>query len=378
MEIRSSPGIDFLRIGGEARFRGELRDPVLPLGAAPEESEFEIRGRVSVEVRADDYLGAVVELQRSLREGGADADEGVRQGFLQVNQLWGEYELRLGRFLQDYGQGRMVSPNDWFTTSNVFDGLVFGGQYQGFDFDAFWTQAVDGQGAVNGSTDFFGIYSDWAVDPELSIDFFWFQKDDRPNAIEESTFGVRADGVAFENMEWSFEWALQSGDRGTTNLSADAWVLELVYDLEGSHHVGVEWSVASGDDDPTDGTDETFHAPFGDTHRFQGIADIVAWRNLNDVALRYWLDWNEHWTFHLDAHDFRRRSDEDALYLGAAGAPLPGTGTRRIGTELDAYVVGELGPNLGLSLGGAYFFAGSAIPNAEDELWLFGQVLVHF
>lgn len=368
-----------LVLGGELRLRAEGRDPGSPMTGTPSRNINTLRARVNVGLQFDEYLNGFFQLQESITAAALPATDGIHQAFLQADRVFGDYTVRAGRFEMAYGEGRMVDPDDWLLFSNTFDGAQAEGSWENLEWSAFYTHAVAGQGGFfTGDTEFHGAYGVWEVSPYLDLDTYILRRHDSTLNIDELTMGVRLVGEAFDGLLWNFEGAFQDGERGVNDVRAQAWVLSATYGLDGGHYVGLEWNMATGDDTPGDREDETFRAPFGNTHRFNGVADIVAWSNLVDLVARYWLVWNDRWTLHADFHYLQRQTTFDALYAGPGGPGLVGTRSDDIGGELDAYLVGSLSENLSVLLGGAYFNAGNGVRNSGDQVWLFGQLALRF
>ncbi|KAA3608315.1 MAG: hypothetical protein DWQ01_14805 [Planctomycetota bacterium] len=371
--------LDSLTLGGELRLRAEVRDPSGPVTGRQSSRTNTLRARVNIGFQVDEYLGGYFQFQESVAGTGTPANDVVHQAFLLAEQVLGDYTVQLGRYEMLFGDGRLVSPNDWFLLNNAFDGGTVAGDWENLRWQAFYTQAVVGQGGFAGAnTDFHGIYGTWEVSPFLNIDTYILRRNDSSLGIDELTFGGRLDGEAYDNLFWSLEAAWQDGERGGLDVRAQAVALEAWYGLDGGHFLGLEWNLATGDDTPGDREDEAFAAPFGDSHRFNGLADVVAWTNLVDLAVRYRLEWSERWNFHTDLHFFQRETSLDTIYVGPGGAGIRPARSDDIGGELDVYLVGDLSENLFLTFGGAFFSAGNGVRNSDDQYWLFTQLGLKF
>lgn len=370
--------LDEVTLGGELRLRTEVRDPSIPVTGSGSANANTLRGRLQVGWRLDEYLDGAFEFQGNVAGTGSTDSSVVHQAWIQMHRIFGDYTVSAGRFELDFGEGRMVSPHDWVLANNTFDGALVDGAWESIRFNVWWTQAVNGQGATNPNTDFWGAYTVWDLGPALSLDAYALRLRDPVAGRKESNYGARLYGRSFDALEWDGEFVFQNGDRGANDVRAQAYTLELAYALDGGHNVGFSWSQATGDNTPGDTTDETFQAPFRDNHRFNGLADIVLFRNLNDIALRYWLVWNDRWTVHADLRNLSLQTTQDRLYAGPGAVGVATTGDDSIGNELDLYLVGRLSESLELTVGGALFMAGSGIANNDDQLWLFGQLEVFF
>lgn len=377
--VITDSGIERLTIGGELRARAEGKSPGIPVTGADSFHENSLRARLQLDAQVDEYLRAFLQVQHSVVDQGSVSTTDLHQGYLELDQLLGEYRLQAGRFEQFYGEGRMVAPDDWRVNPNTFDGLLGSGRWQNLDLTVFVTEAVEGQGSSNSGTDFYGVYGVWDWDSFL-LDTYAMRKNSPNNPDRDiKAYGARAYGEAFQGLHWNAEAILEDGRAaGNRDLYAQAYVLHLWYALDGGHNVGVEWSYATGDDTPGNGEVETFRPLFMETHSWNGIADVVTWSNLIDLAARYWLEWNERWTFHAELHHFSKQANEDDIYALPGRPQVPSTLSDNIGTELDLYAEGNLTDNFTLSIGGAYFSAGSAVANSDDLFYGYVQLGLRF
>ncbi len=376
--VVTDSGLERVALGAEIRGRMEVRDQAGPVTGAPSTNTNTLRARVNLEAVLDEYLEGYISLQEAVSGAGTPSAGALYQAWFQANEVFGSLTVRGGRLPLDFGEGRMVSGDDWRLFPRVFDGATVSGSYEILEFTAFYTQAVLGQGGFSTGTRFWGAYGSWDTGPDFSVDTYALFLRDAALAIEETTVGGRIYGQFSQGVDWSVEAASQGGSRGALDVAAWAAVAQAGYTLEGGHRLAAEWSFASGDGDPTDGDSETFAAPFAWDHRYHGIADVVAWSNLMDLALRYELTWNEQWSIHAAAHDFRRDSTVDAVYTLQGGAGVAGTTSKHIGNELDFFLVGQLTPNLAVQVGGAWFLAGNGIAANDDQLFGYAQVELRF
>lgn len=375
----SASGVDKLVIGGEARARGEYRDPYTPITGAGSESQGLLRVTAYVDAQIDSYVGGRIELRESVNAGGMPAADGLQQGYIELNDLLGSYGLQTGRFMQEYGSGRMVAHYDWLQAPYTYDGARVFGQTGPLYWDAFYTRTVVGQGSTNPTTTFMGLYGVWDLFEDFTVDTYALRQRDFANLSDIWTFGGRAYGDTVDgNLDWSAEFAGQAGDIGVLRAGGYALAVTLDYSLDGGHNVGVGWSTATGDRNNKDNEDERFRPVLYDGHKFNGLADIVVWSNLNDLVLKYWLDWNERWSVHADGHWMALFTGKDVIASGPGAPGLVGTGQDFLGAEIDVYLVGEITSNFRVQLGGSYFFAGNAINNNDDQIWGFLQAGLFF
>ncbi len=372
--------LEKLELGGALRARGELRDPRGPVTGLGTSTLGTGRARIHVLAKVDPFLSGYFEFQEVVSNLGNRSRNQVHQAYLRAERLLGDYTLQAGRFELFKGEGRLVAPDDWLLTPNTFDGVSFEGEFgrDFLDLSAWVTQAPAGQGGFSNSTDFQGIYGAWKPSHDFGLDTYVLRQNDGNLQLDMFTNGIRLYGETSDSIQWGLEGAVQTGTRGRRQGSGYAVIGQASVPLEGGHHIGFEYAFASGDDPAKDNKSETFIAPYPDAHRFYGLADMVSFSNLTDLALRYWLVWNERWTMHLDLHDFTRDKISDRIYTGPGGAGIRATGFRSIGREVDAFLTGRISSNYSIDLGGAYFIPGNGIRLNDDQIWLFIQVEIRF
>jgi hypothetical protein len=156
-------------------------------------------------------------------------------------------------------------------------------------------------------------------------------------------------------------------------------------DVDGKPRIGLEYTYATGDDDPTDGRHQTFDPlyPFG--HFYQGFADQFAWRNGHDAALLLKASPAEGVSLHLDLHGFWLDEKRDAWY-GFTGAPIrrdaTGSARSRVGGETDLHVRWAITKQVKAWAGWSHFAAGPYVRDTagsdRDMNWVFAQLTVDF
>ena len=142
--------------------------------------------------------------------------------------------------------------------------------------------------------------------------------------------------------------------------------------------VGLEWSYASGDRDPLDGTSGTFDALFPSRHSHFGEQDVVGFRNLQYFGAGVDLHPDEKLQLDVNLIDLRLASRRDGLYQTnqelRAAPPPGGAASSSIGSEVDLIVLYRPVPRVELRFGVSRFFAGpfvtSSVPGGESQTFL--------
>jgi hypothetical protein len=135
-------------------------------------------------------------------------------------------------------------------------------------------------------------------------------------------------------------------------------------DLAWKPRLGLEYSVASGDSDPTDSKDESFLNLFPTNHKFYGYMDLFAWKNIHNPAVSLKFAPDPKVTVQLDGHAFWLYTNEDAWYRANAVAtvrPLNTAANPFVGTEFDLTIGYTPVKYLRLLAGYSHFFAGNYV-----------------
>jgi hypothetical protein len=301
-----------------------------------------------------------------------------------------------------YGDERLVGDRDWSTYGRSFDAALFSRTFARTKADLFASRVVErGAGTVtagvdNDDQDFFGLYT---VTPKAlhhsDLDVYALLLHDKLQTAGEQagddgntgfvTTGARVAG-AKGMLDWGAEFAFQAGDLSGDSLAAWAGHARAGYNLLDSKwkpRFNLEWDVATGDDDPTDGDRESFQTLFPTNHKHYGVLDLMAWQNMQ--AFRAGVEVRPHgklvvavdlWRFWLfDADDAWYGVDGAVIRPGAAGAD------RFLGTELDAQATWTATEHFSIAFGFAQFWDGSFVRDTGgggDTFWTYVRFLVAF
>ncbi len=170
------------------------------------------------------------------------------------------------------------------------------------------------------------------------------------------------------------------GDYSNDDLKACGLHVLLAYNFKGpgmKPRVSVEYSVASGDSDPTDGDHETFDGAFGARDKMYGRMNLFHWKNIKDAQVnlegRPW----EGCCFKAEFHRFWLAEEKDAWYLNAGEyRDRTGESGDAVGKELDIVVKIDLPRKNEIQLGYGHFrpdeFAKNQASNKQAD-WVFLQ-----
>jgi hypothetical protein len=393
----SAPGVAGITIGGDLRFRGEYYNR--RTFSSDESTDYEdrwlYRVRVNLGVDVDEYTKAFIQVMQAgtfgtdLSEGsvpgafgadptnpnfstGATGNGGgsvtdelhVRQAFLDFNDIFGSgWDLRGGRQVLEFGDGRILGENDWEQFPNVFDGAKLSTQFDELAVDVFAVKLYDDFNAdpTNESTadvNLYGGYLAWAGDV-LEADGYVLAFDQGGSSAGGTfgpagnqlrwTVGTRLAGD-YDFLDWGFEIAAQQNERTTESRHVrfgDAYGihgevgLSLAEQMEFSPRVYASYDRGSDD----------WQNIAPNFHPFAGVMDIVKnWENLIDYAVGLDLQIHEDWTIGGAWHWFQFHNQPSGV-----------SGMKNIGQEVDVVVSGKCTERLNLDLGYGHFFADEGI-----------------
>lgn len=367
-----------LTLGGELLFRGEFRDNAnQATGLGGSTDAFLTRASVGLDFDVHRYFGGYMEFFGAVESSGTTDTQDLQQLYLDFEALFGDYDLRVGRMQFDLGDGRIVSSNPWLLDRNSFDGVQVATDVAGWDLSLWHTESANGPSDML-DDNFSGFWMETPIDDHESFELFLLRRARGNMDFEEYTFGLRWAGETRNGLNWNLFGAYQDGNDAGLEVLAYAFAATVKKKLDYGHGIGAEIALAQGNDSKA--TDrKRFDPVYIDQHKYNGRADVVAFSNLIDLSVFYWLDWNERWSFHTDFHDFTRQSDSDSVYLGSSVTPVtPASTSAGIGRELDVYCEGILSESLSLDFGGAIFSPQDSLPHDEEQLWLYLQFVLNF
>lgn len=304
--------------------------------------------------------------------------------------------IRLGRFEQTYGKGRMIGCREWSQTRNPIQGAKV--RYLGKDFwvDAFAAYSLISEkyewAEINEDEITYGIYSHFGSDnPNLKHwELYVLGKNKKVGGIDAGriSYGSRVEGK-FGKSGWMYdiEGAYQTG---TQDLSVSAYFIEAEIkhswqDLELKPTVVFNFSWASGDEDPNDGEVNTFEgvAPYG--HFYFGFVDAIGRQNIVSPAVQLVLQPSRKLTLRGDFHMFWLDEPSDGLYSPCNCSKAIRRGfegaSAYVGSEVDLFFKYVFNQRWNVIGGYSHLFAGDFIAETgpdEDIDRVYAQVMFSF
>jgi hypothetical protein len=312
------------------------------------------------------------------------------------------FVLKFGRQKLKYGAKRLVGAPIWANKIRSFDAIRVSYSPVDFDVETFVANRVRYQSGFNSTIwgeNFFGIYATYKGVARTVFDFYNLNMVDKRHHVEAEdgtfgdleryTIGHRGEGNFGETpFGWGYELAYQFGDKGSDDIDAHAYHLDVHYrftDRCWQPKLSLEYNFATGDKDPNDGDSETFVPLFQSVHGPYGTLDLFRWQNvkhygvmvdLSPVKHRLYCSVQYQW-FYLD-------ETADAWY-NTKGKVIrrdpTGEADDYVGDELDVVIRYVVNKRITLEGGYAHFFAKDYVEDTgsgDDCDWFYAQTVVSF
>ncbi len=341
--------------------------------------------------------------------------------------------LKVGRQELTYGDERLVGAFAWNNVGRVFDAAKVRWQNSLFAADFFSGRVIlprDERFNMPNDYDWFsGVYASTKLIPKQATELYFLTRNtsdqsptvngtgvpafwNGPSARDIYTVGLRMRSTPGEFGPWDYGTELM-GQFGHFNdplatpsgqeHQAFAAILQGGYtwaECSMTPRLGLEYSYASGDSDPTDDKHETFENLFPTNHKFYGYMDFFSLQNIHDVRLSLSAKPLPRLSAAIEYHAFWLADSSDSLYNvgGARRGTLSsnnGTGTgyginptygSYVGSEIDFVVGYALTRFASLEAGYGHFFVGDYIDQSlsasthgsTDADWAYLQATINF
>ncbi len=399
----ASSWADKVKVGVHVRLRNEGRFNYDRDSDVGDKDDFTLlRGRLSVDARANENVRAYFQLQASRNFGDSllspapfgpgnealgvtadDEDASVHQGFIELSS--GSWTARIGRQEMKFGDERLVGSLEWANRARSFDGfsLIYDSEeFRAQPFFHIIEYRPPAFSAAAADSYFTGFNSTFKKVGK-GVDFYFlafFDSDAAPTFTQDGnlfiyTVGFRTKDMPAEGLGYDVEAAGQTGENDAKKIYAFAAHLAAAYGFGGdlSPAVTLEYNVASGEDGV--GNDNAFKNLFPTNHNKYGAIDFVTWSNIHH--LRGGLSFKPVADLSLAAnyHLFLSQEKKGALGLLTAATAVD---KRTYGQEFDLVANYVLFKAAKLHGGYSLFFPGGMFPEtADDEVhFVYAQVQV--
>jgi len=324
--------------------------------------------------------------------------------YLKFNGLWGrDVTCVAGRQTICYGDNRIFGPGDWGNTGRYqWDALRLSWKNGPHFLDALWGAYIIREPeelSLNHRHDGYGaaIYGHYEAAGALILEPFLASKYDRHETFKgesgtgdrESWFsGVRLYGSLANGTYYDVTGVLERGTYGADQIRAYGYHIKggwKVKSLPWSPDVSAEYSYASGDDDPTDGTRKTFAGVFGARDTMYGRVNLFDWENLGDAQANLMVFPRKGLSFLAEFHKFWLAEEKDSWSLNRKlYRDRTGRSGDEVGRELDLIATYDFKPGMTtmddkikIMVGACRFWPDTfAKQVADDEAadWIFVQM----
>lgn len=185
--------------------------------------------------------------------------------------------LTIGRQKINFGSERLIGSLEWVNRSRSFDGIRF----QNARFDVFAAQ-IGVQNLQPQKVRLFGIAAPNGVGTTSLI----FKHDEVGGARTDTWTLSHALKRSFSGIDFDFEGAGQFGRNGGKDVEAWALHLQASKALSKTSKISAEWNGASGGR-ASGSKVRTFDNLYPTNHKFYGLMDMHAWKNMSQLSLAY-------------------------------------------------------------------------------------------
>lgn len=347
----------------------------------------------------------------------------LRQGYIQLGPFEGmpPLELTVGRQILSYGDQRLVGGFEWDNNARTFDAVKLRYKGEGYWIDGFASYVVEHEQDAFNDPDvedlFGGVYAhcekleNWTAEgyvlARAKSDIDALNGTPAGDYVTVGTLWKSKKG-AFGPWDFNTELALQAGevrnpvglapagaviDRTRQDLIAGAAHVEAGYtfDYDWKPRLNLEYSYASGDDSPGDGTSNTFQNLYPTNHKFYGYMDRFSWQNLHHVGMGVTAKPTDKLKVKLDYHLFWLDTTDDPWRFAGQGAvggagrygrALAGDPDNFVGSEMDLTLWYSFTKWFKVQAGYSHFFASNYIDDtgaaSDDADFAYVQTVFNF
>jgi hypothetical protein len=137
------------------------------------------------------------------------------------------------------------------------------------------------------------------------------------------------------------------------------------------------YSYASGDSDPYDGKNETFHEAFGAKDKMYGRMNLFSWSNLRDLEVGVSVKPHKKLSINVTAHQFKLAQSSDGWSLNRSFyRDKSGNSGTDVGKELDLVIAYKPLPEHKITTGFGHFWPDEFAENmasGKQANWVFFQ-----
>jgi hypothetical protein len=306
----------------------------------------------------------------------------LRAGFADIGDAKAPLAFRLGRQELAFGEQRLLGHLAWVNTGRTWDAarvILRAKSWQADVFGASLVRSLPDEFDRSGNGNrLAGVYAtNPKLVPQAVVEPYVFWRRDvnlrseltTVGNLSQTTMGVRVAGTLPARLDYGVEMAMQRGSLAADSVSAWAGHWQIRESLPGAGAVKLtsEYNFATGDDNPTDGSRQTFDQLYPTGHDKLGLADQVGWKNVHHLREGFEVSPFKATPVSLNYHSWWLAEKTDGLYA-ASGALLArvagGAASAHVGQEVDVQVSRALTPQIQLAGGYAHIFTGAFLEQA--------------
>jgi hypothetical protein len=137
--------------------------------------------------------------------------------------------------------------------------------------------------------------------------------------------------------------------------------------------LGIDYALATGDEDPNDRQSNSFMNLFPTNHKFYGYMDFFGWKNIHDLSYNLQAKPNDKITLRVDHHFFWLFTSDDSWYRANAvnivrpPSVASRTSNNYVGSEVDFTATYNYSKWLSFLVGYSHFFSGDYVNNTQTK-----------
>ena len=292
--------------------------------------------------------------------------------------------LRAGRQSLDFGDGRLVSDQEWSNVGLSFDAARLTLRHAALQLDLFSGVSVrvnpmgfdlptPGEHFDGAYGSLGGLVPNATIEPYLfwHLEHNWWNAAGNSGKLDEKTIGLRWTGKLPLGLDYTAEIAGQTGSAAGDHIAAwmGHWEAgETLLNAPRELRLFVEYNRASGDAKPHDGVQATFDPPFENPHDQYGLTDLFASSNLVHLRSGFQYRLRPNLTLSAAYNRFWLATSRDGLYvLGVVAAQsLNGAAGTSVGSEPDVEARWTISRSTRLAAGFGRLFPGGFLRRATD------------
>ena len=306
--------------------------------------------------------------------------------------------LKAGRQLLSYGNNRVFGPGQWGNAGRyIWDAAKISWVNPRGFVDIFYGQNMMHEvhrSSLDHRHEFetLGMYAhydivkkpfQWFVEPMLftkSDTHDNYTGEDKSQGDLDTWYGgMRLAINKFRGFDFDATYLREEGDFSSDDQRAYGYHVLLGYTIpvRFTPRLSVEYSYASGDNNPNDGTRRTFHGAFGARDMMYGRMNLFHWMNLKDLQFNVELTPAKWLYVKMEVHKFNLAERKDAWYHNQQLYRDPtGTSGDDVGKEFDIVATCKLPRGNTLMAGFGHFrpdeFA-KKLASSKNANWCFVQ-----